>query len=466
VLEVVKEASKNVGNKAEGMTPLFFVFLLYLFFLFLRPMELFAPWLEPFRPMVIIWVISFLGSLTLVLRDRNPAATAKHYWVLIGLFFAVFWSLIWQGMASAAFDAAGDFSAAFLLFFLISFNVLNLKRIRQACFVILVCLFTQALMGINAYYTGYMSEQLVLQQRKDEDSVEAPEERPPVPARDDSGAFMWRVRGVGFLSDPNDFAQTLIMALPMLWWFVRKGAWFRNLMFVAMPASVMVYCITLTNSRGAIMGMGSMLFLGMRSKLGNVKSLILLGLAAAGILVVGMTGGRAMSSKERSAEERIEAWMEGFQMLRSSPLFGIGYGKFGEHWYITAHNSFVLGFAEMGVFGYFFWIALLVLGFMTVGRVANHAPVGSEERLAGNILRSSLVGYVTCAWFLSRTYQPVLYCLLALCTAVWVCACRSPACANIAPLQAPLKIFKITCIAVVLSMSAVYMFILQYRFSG
>lgn len=445
------------------MSFLFFIFLLYLFFLFLRPTELFAPWLADFRPMAIIWTIAFVGSLTHVLRERDAAATGSHYRLLAGLWFAVFMSLVVQGYLGEAFMAAADFSASVLLFVLMSFNLLSLKRLRMACFVILACLFTLALTGINAYHTGYMAEELVLPQPKDDRDGDLPEERPPVPAQDDSGAYMWRVRGVGLLNDPNDFAQALIVALPMLWWFVRKGAWFRNAIFVGLPAAVMIYCVTLTNSRGAILGIGAILFLGVRQKLGNFKTMLLLGIAVAGVVVVGMTGGRAMSTKERSAEERIEAWTEGFVMLKSSPVFGIGFGRFDDHHYLTAHNSFVLGFAELGLFGYFFWISTLALGFITVGRVAKYAPAGSEESLAGNILRSSLVGYITCAWFLSRTYQPMLFCILALCTAVWVCACRSPACANIAPLHAPLKYSKLAFAMIIGSMSAVYMFIFMHR---
>lgn len=456
----------DASKRAEGMSFLFFIFLLYLFFLYLRPVELFAQWLAAFRPMMIIWLISFGGSLFHVLKHKDAAATAKHYWLLFFLMLAVALSLFWQGRVGDGFAAIGDFSASVLLFFLISFNLRSLRRLRMACFVILLSLFLLAVAGVSAYHTGYMSEELVLQQRKDDWTIEAPAVRPPIPAEDKSGAFMWRVRGVGFLNDPNDFAQALIMAMPMLWWFVRKGAWIRNVLFVGLPGMVMGYCVVLTNSRGALLGIGSLLFFGIRNKLGNVKTVMLMVVGALGWMVIGASGGREFSTKERSAEERIEAWYEGFKMLKSSPLFGIGYGGFTERYYLTAHNSFVLGFAELGLFGYFCWVALLVLGFMTVGRVAQYAPAGSEESLAGNILRSSLVGYMTCAWFLSRTYQPVLYGLLALCTAVWVCACRSPVCINIEPIHAPLKWVKMTFFMVAVSIAAVYLFIFMHQMGG
>jgi hypothetical protein len=439
------------------------VFLVYLGFLFMRPMELFAPWLAVIRPMAILWLIAFFGSLMHVLSERDQAASARHYWTMAGLWFAVLISLVMRGRVGDAIDAAIDFSSSVLLFYLISFNLLTIERLRKACFVIVMCLTTISLVGIYSYHTGYKSDVLVLPQYKGNENAEIPEELPTVPADDDSGAYMWRLRGVGFLNDPNDFAQALVMGLPMLWWFVRKGAWFRNAFCVGLPASILVYAVVLSQSRGAILGIASILFLGVRKKLGNFKTVMLMGIAGAGVVVVGMTGGRAMSSKERSAEERIEAWEEGFRMLKSSPIFGVGYDQFIDNHYLTAHNSFVLGFSELGLFGYFFWIAIIALGFMGVERVVKYAPPGSEENLAGNILKSSLVGYVTCAWFLSRTYQPVLFCLLALCTAAWVCASRSPAYPNIPEMGAPLKHAKLTIMMMMGTMLAVYGFIFMHH---
>lgn len=461
--EVLSKAARlALEKKAESVSFLFFMFLMYLLFLYLRPVELFAQWMADFRPMMIIWLISFGGSLVHVLRYRDAAASATHYWLLMTLMLAVALSLVFQGRVSDAMAAIADFSASVLLFFLVTFNLLSLRRLRIACLVILFALVSLSGFGIYAYHTGYMSEELVLQQRKDDWTIEAPVVRPPIPAEDTSGAFMWRVRGVGILNDPNDFAQALIMALPMLWWFMRKGAWLRNLIVVGGPAAIMGYCITLTSSRGALLGAASLAFFGIRKALGNFKTILLMAAGGAGSMVIGMAGGREFSTKERSAEERIEAWYEGMNMLKSSPVFGVGYGTFTERHYLTAHNSFVLGFSELGLFGYFCWIAMLVLGFITVGRVAQYAPEGSEESRAGNILRSSLVGYMTCAWFLSRTYQPVLFCLLALCTAVWVCAKRSPACAGIAEIHAPLKWVKPTLVVMTLSIMAVKGFIVMH----
>ena len=124
--------------------------------------------------------------------------------------------------------------------------------------------------------------------------------------------------------------------------------------------------------------------------------------------------------------DRIEAWYAGIQMLKTHPMFGVGYGSFTDfHWERTAHNSFVLCFSELGVFGFFAWIALLVLAFRELGEAVKRTPTGSLEHRITSALRYSLIGFLTCAWFLSRTYQPELYLLLALCASAAYCARRT-----------------------------------------
>lgn len=444
----------------------FFAFQLYLFITFLRPVELFAQWLVPYRPVLILWVFAFLGAVIQVFRQRKVAARGVSYWLLTFFTVGIAMSMVFAGWASGAIGAVSDFSACALLFVLISFNLVSIERLRAACYVILLSMGILCAMGINAFHTGFMSEELVLQQRKDDDVIGELAEKPAVPADDKSGIYMWRVRGVGYFNDPNDFAQAIVMTMPMLWWFYRKGRWFKNLFFVGLPAAMMGYTVFLTNSRGALLGMASLMFFGVRSVLGTTRTAIAMAVMGGGAMLANMTGGRGFSSQEESAGQRIEAWYEGFMMFKSSPLFGVGYNSFIEHHYLTAHNSFVLCFAELGMFGYLTWIGLLVIGYKSVSMAADLAPVGSLERSAGVLLRSSLIGYLTCAWFLSRTYQPTLYALLALCSAALFCAQNHEAVPADSPLKKRIPWFFTTILMVVLSMVFIYLFILMHNLKG
>lgn len=441
----------------------FLAFQLYLFFIFLRPIELFAQWLIPYRPMMVLWLFAFTCAFIQAIKLKQVAARTAYYWLLVGLTLTISFSRIIPNGFSGAIWGMSDFSTSALFFVLISLNLTSIERLRSACYPILLSMLALCTLGINSYHTGYMSEQLVLQQRKvDDDSIADLTEKPAIPASDKSGIYMWRLRGVGFFNDPNDFAQAIIMTMPMLWWFYRKGKWIRNTLFFLIPGITMGYAVFLTNSRGALLGMASLLFFGIRSVLGTRRTTVLMGVLGSGAMLANMTGGRGFSSQESSASGRIDAWYEGFMMLKSSPLIGIGYGNFTEYNDLTAHNSFVLCFAELGLIGYFFWIALLVLSYKAVSDVAQHSPTNSLERDAGMLFRSSFIGYITCSWFLSRTYQPMLYALIAFCAATLYCAQKNPATPENSILKKQASWFFPSLKTMFIAMLAVYMFIFMH----
>ena len=100
----------------EGFSFIFLIFLLYLCFLYLRPIELFAQWLMPYRPMLVVWLIAFSASLMHVLKHRDAAATKTHYWLLFALLMVVAFSLFLKGRFGDGIAAVSEFSSSVLLF--------------------------------------------------------------------------------------------------------------------------------------------------------------------------------------------------------------------------------------------------------------------------------------------------------------------------------------------------------------
>ena len=441
----------------------FFLFKLYLFLLFTRPFDLFAQSLAEYRPMLFLWVLAFVLGLFKVLSSKTFVWNGAYYRVLLAFMASIVASKVASGWAGAAVGAISEFSSTALLVVLVSMNVGDIDKLKSACLTILAAVALTCFMSVYAYHTGFMSEEFVLQQSNGSSDLDLPVDRPAIPALDDSGAYLWRVRGAGFFNDPNDFAQAIVMALPWLWLLYRPGQWLRNLVCVIGPAALMAYAIFLTGSRGAILGGASLMVFGIRRVLGTAKTVALTVALGAVAMVAGMSGGRGFSTQEESAGERIEAWYEGILMLRSHPFLGVGYGNFRDYHTLTAHNSFVLCFAELGLVGFFFWMALLVIAFKVVSSVVNTAPEGSSDRLLASLLRASLVGYLTCAWFLSRTYQPTLYVLLTLCVASGYVARRNQL---LPKSSAELTWVRSSLTSMVLAMSLVYGFIVLSRVQG
>lgn len=55
-------------------------------------------------------------------------------------------------------------------------------------------------------------------------------------------------------------------------------------------------------------------------------------------------------------------WSQSLTVFKSHPIFGVGIDRLSDYTDTghTAHNSFVLCMAETGVFGYFFWMGMIV----------------------------------------------------------------------------------------------------------
>jgi putative inorganic carbon (HCO3(-)) transporter len=409
----------------------FAVFLLYVFLSFFRPIELFAPGLAELRPMLVLWTIGFLSAGGRALARKEIAARGTDFKLLFSFMAVLGLSLVVNGWAGGAITAMNEFTTSSMLFVLVALNVTDLARLRKTCAAIVLSMLMAAVFGAYSFHTGQYSTQLVLRQTAPSHEDEDPSRAPPssaseIPAQDTSGWYLWRVRGQGFLSDPNDFSQVMVMCLPLLWAAWRTGKALHNLLFVLAPGAMMGYAIFLSQSRGAILGSASLLFFIVRDWLGTTRTAVLMGMGGAGFIAASAIGGRAISAKEQSAAERIEAWSVGLELLRWKPLFGVGYGNFTDHNPLTAHNSFVLCFAELGLVGFFLWIGMIVLSYKSLATAIDVLPRGNPHRQMLGLLRNSLVGFLVCGWFLSRTYQPVLYFLMALCVAAWYCATRSP----------------------------------------
>jgi O-antigen ligase len=146
---------------------------------------------------------------------------------------------------------------------------------------------------------------------------------------------------------------------------------------------------------------------------------VVAGAAIVLLTVVGFAG-REVGIDE-SASGRTEAWATGLTLLRSSPLWGVGFGNFTEHHDLVAHNSFVHCFAEVGLVGYFGWLAILALTWWEAGHVARQEQwtwEDAEEARWARACRLALAGFVAAAFFLSRTYSVLLFLVVGLATAV------------------------------------------------
>jgi hypothetical protein len=223
-----------------------------------------------------------------------------------------------------------------------------------------------------------------------------------------------RVRYRGDLNDPNEVALVTaagVISLLIALMRRRRGALFQ--MFGLAAIGVAVTAIWMTQSRGGQLAMLIVFFVYL------VKRYGLWAFAPAGLLAlpVLLLGGRSDASADMSTQQRYEAWATGLGMFRKSPLFGVGAGQFGEHHYLTAHNSFVLTLAEMGFLGMFLFVCILYVSAksLVVGvRALARVPEAQVAMVWGLALLGSLAASLFSISTLSFAYKSVLWILFAL----------------------------------------------------
>jgi hypothetical protein len=137
----------------------------------------------------------------------------------------------------------------------------------------------------------------------------------------------------------------------------------------------------LTHSRGGLLALAAVALLVARKKIGTTASTAVAAIFIFGMLALDFTGGRGISAADGA--DRLEAWANGLEMFKSAPLFGIGFNGFTDLYEITAHNSFVLCLAELGLLGSTLWLALLVTTMTGLNRVLGMQKVKRASRFLG-----------------------------------------------------------------------------------
>src|SRR4029077_21098071 len=93
-------------------------------------------------------------------------------------------------------------------------------------------------------------------------------------------------------------------------------------------------------------------------------------------------GGRAGEEADSSSLERIGLLYEGMDMIRAYPVLGVGVNQFMDHAFgaMTAHNSYVLAAAELGLPGCLLWTMLVYASVKIPWVVATRPPAGLDPR--------------------------------------------------------------------------------------
>lgn len=235
-----------------------------------------------------------------------------------------------------------------------------------------------------------------------------------------------QARYIGIFNDPNDMGMFLLMNVPLAVYFMTQAK--SKIMKLVYLSCAVAYLagIYWSGSRGSLVGTFIVFVAFFYLRYGQWKTILLTAITSPVALFV-MSKFRAISTDDESANSRLEAWYQGVQMFKYRPLFGVGKEQFVIYHNKTAHNSYVLAFAELGTAGYTLWMTFIVIMFVMLVRIRGLEPDKStnktlflKEQGAAVYLTISMIGFCATAFFISRTYMLFFYIFAAMCAACYI----------------------------------------------
>ncbi|MFK5892543.1 MAG: O-antigen ligase family protein [Pseudomonadota bacterium] len=389
----------------QETTIAFFFLFLYTVCVLIRPHEI---WVE-YSDWIIIRVFAILCFLSILLTKR-PIIVPYQTILFIIMLPLIMVSAFLNGEGSKGIGASQEiFIALILPLFMYANAITTIKRQHLLMFVSIAA-------SLIMIHNGYI--------QFESDSGYGWAGYSHIVTGSDRGGT-GRITYLGFFNDPNDLGMLIVMNIPFVVYFYVKGNFFKKLLMIIIIL-IFAYGIELTGSRGTQLGAFSLIVVYFLVNSAGYRLFLFIVLLSPIVATV-IASFSGIASQDASADGRLEAWYYGINMMLANPVFGVGMDNFiGIHGR-TAHNSYVLVAAELGVPGYSLWGgALIFTVLVSYLMIKSQKPVfdkktrtyippkkvneeSKNELLLNKTLFFSLIGFMITGFFLSRTYTVVLF---------------------------------------------------------
>ncbi len=367
----------------------------------IRPFEIMSSW-QGLPVLFIAGVVAGIFLMIDVFRGNVKLFNNGTDQMMLGFYIAIglshFSHLYFGGMV----QSMQDFFPVFIGYFLVAHSIDSEKKLKIFFAILIFCAAflacegaLEAKNGVSYFGVKPLKQELGL----NEDGILK---------------YDTRIKWVGPFADPNDLAMVFVVVIPILLDALLR----RKILIPFSLLCLITYGLYLTDSRGGILSLLAAVFAYFVLRYRSRRGLLIFLIVAALFLSFGPSRMGDMSASEDSAYGRLEAWYSGYQMFKSAPLMGVGMGMFTELHNLTAHNSFVLVFSELGFLGAFFFVGLFYFPMLNAAQTyfQRNSQQNIQPLLAGsyNAMLSGLVGTMVSMFFLSRSYVLLPYMLVAL----------------------------------------------------
>ena len=383
-------------------------FILLNAILFIRPAELMES-LESMQLYQLAIIGCLLSSYPGVFSQLNGLSLAQRPLTLcvVGLLVAIVLSHLQFGSLYDARSSGSEFGKIVLYYLLLLCNLDEPKKYQRFLnYLVLFTLVAASLALLQFYHVIEIPALAAYEQREvDQETGEV--------------IVFPRLCGSGIFNDPNDVCLMLMVSMTIcIYRLLTPGAGPKRFLWLA-PMVPFLLAFVETKSRGGFIALMVALNVLVVSRLGFRKSVPIWLLGAPVILAV--FGGRMtrIEVDDGTGQHRIQLWRDALELMRESPLFGVGQGMLPEYMRLVAHNSYVHAFAELGLFGGSCFVSLVYLAISQLVRLkASEAAVEDPEmRRLRPYLLGIVCGFCAGIFSLSRVYIVPTYMVFGLAAA-------------------------------------------------
>lgn len=387
----------------------FAFFILLNAILLIRPEEL-LPDIAGLRLYLIVIVLCIATTLPGLLAQLSAPALAQRPITVcaLGLLVAMTVSQLAHGRFGVVDEDVPEFLKV-LLYFLLLMAIINTPR-RLIAFMAWIVLFVCVLatLGLLQYHEMIDVEAL----KPIEQGATDPEtgERITFP----------RLCATGIYNDPNDLCLILVTGITCCLCLATMARPVVLKLLCLCPIGLFGYAISLTHSRGGLLGLGVALCALTYARFGWKKSLPLLAILLPALLY--LFAGRQTdfdARGEHTGNTRMQLWAEGLTTMLRGPVataVGIGAGEYADEFGNVAHNSFIEAYVEMGFFGGTLFIGAFYLAGWGVWRTRHDDDIYDDPTLLKlqPFVFAIVVGYIGGIFSLSRNFVVPTYLILGI----------------------------------------------------
>lgn len=392
----------------------FILFVLVNLTLFVRPGELIPALLD--IPIYNILILAAMAAaLPQIISRLNPTRLLNDpiSACVLGLLPAVMFSHLCRFDTWSARETALEFGKC-IVYYVILISVVNsTERLRMFLYSIGVCSTCTLGVAVLHYYEIIQVPTLtVLQQTTvDEETGDL--------------STVIRLRATGIFNDPNDVSMIAVVGIVVSLYGISDRRLGGTRLAWVLPLGLFLLAIILTKSRGGFLallaaaGTFSWLRFGPWITVPGICSLLPAALLLGGRMA-NIGGAMSKGSADGTGSERVQLWSDGLVLLKGSPVFGIGCGRYSEEVGLVAHNSFVHGFVELGLFGGSLFFGAFLLSVVNLWNLHRGLKTGfgfltnPTYRSLEPCIVACVCGVAVSIFSLSRNYVTPTYIILGM----------------------------------------------------